>query len=110
MGRPLYFDLTHLAFRAGIAALTGIDRVDLMYARALAASGALAGGVHHGLVRPWILPAERVSALVEANDRRWNAQADPEQEPRYRAARAWLLGEGDPRPAPKRAILNRCRR
>jgi len=104
MARPLYFDLTHLAFRAGVAALTGIDRVDLTYARALASSGELAGGVHHGLVRPQVLPARRVAALVAAHDRRWKAEVDPERDGRYRAVRAWLVGEGAGRAAPIRPV------
>ena len=104
MARPLYFDLTHLAFRAGVAALTGIDRVDLTYARALASSGELAGAVHHGLVRPQVLPARRVGALVAAHDRRWKAEADPMLELRFRAVRAWLLGEGAGGAAPTRKV------
>ena len=52
---PLLYDLTHLSHRAEIDAPSGIDRVDLMFARALSRSPALAGAVHYGLRRPSLL-------------------------------------------------------
>ena len=114
--RPLAFDVTHLVSRLHRRATTGIDRLDLAYARHFARSGRLACGLHFGLRAPHVFSPARVVALVERFDRKLGEDAqDSTRESRWAALRAWLLDQPPPPAAGRlpdegpRAIFDRIR-
>ena len=98
---PILYDLTHLSQRAEIDAPSGIDRVDLMFARALARAPALAGAVHYGMRRPSLLEPVELAAVVERAERRWRSVADAD--PGFSRLRGFLTGAPDAAPAPRPA-------
>ena len=113
---PVLYDLTHLSHRAEIGAPSGIDRVDLMYARALSRSPRLAGAVHYGVSRPSLLEASELAAVVARAENRWRGQAS--SDPGLARLRNFLLGVTQetqqtwaPRPplAWRREIVRRAR-
>ncbi len=86
----IFYDLTHLSHRAEIGAPSGIDRVDLMYARAFASSPRLAGAVHYGVRRPSLLDACELAAVVARAEQRWQGEAF--SDPGYARLRGFLVG------------------
>ncbi len=112
--RPILYDLTHLSHRAEIPAPSGIDRVDLMFARAFAASPDLAGAVHYGVRRPSHLAPAELSSVVARAERRWGGALTAD--PAFTRVRAWILNRAAP-PARKpreppdwrRELLRRAR-
>jgi hypothetical protein len=64
-GRPVAFDITHLLSRLDISAPTGIDRVDLSYAKHFIASGK-GSAVWFWLGYPATLPSKEFEALVDS--------------------------------------------
>jgi len=109
----LLYDLTHLSHRAEIGAPSGIDRVDLMYARALANSPRLAGAVHYGVSRPSLLEPSELGAVVARAQQRWRGQA--QADPGFARLRGFLVGADDDTPAPpatsawRRELIRRAR-
>ncbi|ACA19395.1 glycosyl transferase group 1 [Methylobacterium sp. 4-46] len=104
--RAVVLDLTRLVTRLAQAHPTGIDRVDLAYARhALGQPGPRFGLVSTPL-GPRLLPRPEAQAVVEAAVAGWAEDAAAEADPAYRALAA-RLGQGVPAaaggaPAPRR--------
>jgi glycosyltransferase involved in cell wall biosynthesis len=102
MNRPLVYDITHLRNRAKIATPTGIDRVDLAYARHFAARKPGVDAVcEYAIPRPRLSAAgvlERESRVLEA---RWMGSISEEGEANFRNTRAWILGELEPATRPR---------
>jgi glycosyltransferase involved in cell wall biosynthesis len=66
MSRPIVFDATHLVTRLGRRATTGIDRVDLGYARHfIERVPRRAAATHYGLFLPHVLSAAQMRSLIE---------------------------------------------
>jgi glycosyltransferase involved in cell wall biosynthesis len=102
MTRPVAYDATHLVTRLDSRATTGIDGVDLAYARHFVQSPQLACGVHYGLTTPHVLARARLEALVErATAHRENGRgADSAAE--WESVRAWLSGNASVDPKTSR--------
>lgn len=62
--RPIIFDVTHLVSRLNHQATTGIDRVDLGYARFFVGRKIAAVCTHYGAFRPHIFSQKRARRLV----------------------------------------------
>lgn len=90
MTRPIAYDATHLVSRLNERATTGIDRVDLAYARHLVQTPLLACGVHYGIRNPHIFSRERVARLVRSVTQSTDGRASAHDE--WTSLRAWLLG------------------
>ncbi len=79
--RPIAFDLTRLVTRLRHASPSGIDRVDLAYARAFLGRDRAGFGVVSTAFGPRVLDRDRSLAIVEAVAEGWvedrEAQADP---------------------------------
>jgi glycosyltransferase involved in cell wall biosynthesis len=110
---PILYDLTHLSQRAEIGAPSGIDRVDLMFARAFAGSQRLAGAVHYGVSRPSLLEPSELSVVVARAEKCWRGQAL--SDPGFARLRSFLVGGDDNAPtlrAPaawRRELVRRAR-
>lgn len=66
MVRKIVFDISHLVTRLNQAATTGIDRVDLAYARHLIRGRLRAdAAIQYGLFSPHVLSAGRMRSLVD---------------------------------------------
>ncbi len=80
MARPIAFDITHIVSRLPVGKPSGIDKVDLAYARHFAQAGCEAG-VHYGLWEPRIHGGEVVAEVLRLASRsRWvgdEVEADP---------------------------------
>jgi glycosyltransferase involved in cell wall biosynthesis len=92
--RRILYDLTHLSHRAEIGAPAGIDRVDLMFAKAFAASPDLAGAVHYGVRRPSLLAPAELSSVVARAEGRWGGAQTAD--PAFTRLRAWILNSAAP--------------
>lgn len=90
MTRPIAYDATHLVSRLNCCATTGIDRVDLAYARHLVDSPRLACGVHYGIRNPHIFSRERVARLAQRVAQETDDGARSPDD--WAKLRAWLLG------------------
>ncbi|TXM91454.1 glycosyltransferase family 4 protein, partial [Methylobacterium sp. WL116] len=88
--RPIAFDLTRLVTRLRHASPSGIDRVDLAYARhVLDGAGARFGLVSTGL-GPRILDRDHASRIVDAVADGWTEDVVAESDPVYRRLEARL--------------------
>jgi glycosyltransferase involved in cell wall biosynthesis len=66
MPLPILFDITHLTSRCQVRPHTGIDRVDIAFAKALAAmSSAPVMGLHCRLARPHLLSRRTIDELAQ---------------------------------------------
>ncbi|WP_294535464.1 glycosyltransferase family 1 protein [uncultured Rhodoblastus sp.] len=88
--RPITFDVTHLVSRLNRRATTGIDRVDLVYARHFSASAGFACGLHYGWRSPHAFDAARVRRLVERFNRKVGDAEAPAAEPVWEDLQAWI--------------------
>lgn len=96
MPRPLAFDITHLVSRLPVPHPSGIDKVDMAYARHFAANGC-AAAVHYGLTSPHIHPGRAVAEVLRtATQGRW-AGTGLDNDPAYARLYAWLTGHAPPR-------------
>src|SRR6516164_8573884 len=94
MGRKIVFDVSHLVTRLSHTATSGVDRVDLAYARQLTRGQVRAcAATQYGLFRPHVLSAKRLRALVEIFERHQFEQ-DRSGGPEWLALRAKLLEQG----------------
>ncbi|WP_232631311.1 glycosyltransferase family 4 protein [Methylobacterium sp. Leaf118] len=95
--RPVAIDLTRLITRLRHASPTGIDRVDLAYARRVLGDGA-GPGERFGLVStefgPRILERGTARAVIEAVAAGWIEHVAAEDDPVYRALGATLASGG----------------
>ena len=90
--RPIAFDLTRLVTRLRHASPSGIDRVDLAYARhVLEGAGPRFGLVSTGL-GPRVLDRAHASRIVEAVAAGWIEDVAAESDPVYRRLEARLSG------------------
>lgn len=108
--RPVAVDLTRLITRLRHASPTGIDRVDLAYARHMLGPAGR-GGERFGLVSteigPKVLEREAALDIVEAVAAGWVEDITAEDDPVYRALSgtfetAETLGRDQARPTPER--------
>ena len=107
MGRKIVFDVSHLVTRLSHTATSGVDRVDLAYARYLTQGPVRAcAGTQYGLFSPHVMSAERMRLLVELFERHQFEQ-DRSERPEWLALRAKILQGGaaaGPRPPRFRQI------
>jgi glycosyltransferase involved in cell wall biosynthesis len=116
MERPLAFDLTRLVTRLRHASPSGIDRVDLAYARRVLGTAGDRFGVVSTALGPRVLDRARALAIVEAVAAGWVEDGAAEADPVYRRLAARLgsgvAGAPPPGPAPsagsRRAIQARA--
>jgi glycosyltransferase involved in cell wall biosynthesis len=111
MTRQIAFDVTHLVSRLPVELPSGIDKVDLAYARHLAARDCAA--VHYGLWRPRFHASRAMAELARiAVLDRW-AGTSIERDAEFARVRAWLTGRQLSRGAgqlperPRRGALGR---
>jgi glycosyltransferase involved in cell wall biosynthesis len=94
--RPLVVDATHLVTRLSRRATTGIDRVDLAYARYLVGRvPPVAAATQYGLFRPHVLSVAQVRSLVAYFERQ-QLEEDYGDRPEWQLLRARLLGQRPP--------------
>ena len=94
--RPIAFDLTRLVTRLRHASPSGIDRVDLAYARTFLGRARDGVGVVSTAFGPRILDRDRALAIVEAVAAGWVEDRGASDDPVYRRLAARC---GDPGPA-----------
>lgn len=94
--RPIAFDLTRLVTRLRHASPSGIDRVDLAYARAFLGRPEPGFGVVSTKLGPRVLDRDRALAIVEAVAAGWVEDRDAPSDPVYRHVAARC---GTPLPA-----------
>ena len=94
--RPILVDTTRLLTRLKHPAPTGIDRVDLAYARRFLAGSYDGGAVAVTRFGARLAPARHSTALLRAIDQRWRAGGDAETDPTYARLRRWLSGPPAP--------------
>ncbi|MGH1575274.1 glycosyltransferase family 4 protein [Methylobacterium sp. P31] len=82
--RPIAFDLTRLVTRLRHASPSGIDRVDLAYARAFLGRSGPGVGVVATALGPRILDRDRALAIVQAVAAGWVEDRDAASDPIYR--------------------------
>ena len=88
--RPTAFDLTRLVTRLRHASPSGIDRVDLAYARAYLGRPRPACGIVSTAFGPRVLDRERALGIVEAVAAGWVEDRDAGADPVYRRLAARL--------------------
>lgn len=94
MPRPVAFDITHLAFRLPITRPSGIDKVDVAYARHF--SGAACAAVHYGVWRTRFHPSGSIANLLSLATRsRWEGTSVGE-DLAFERIYAWLTGHPPP--------------
>lgn len=101
----LAFDLTRLITRLRHPSPSGIDRVDLAYARHVLAQEGERFGLVSTALGPRVLDRADASRIVEAVAAGWVEDLDAESDPVYRRLAAALgsgPGEGTPRAATRR--------
>ncbi|WP_209437085.1 glycosyltransferase family 4 protein [Methylobacterium variabile] len=110
---PVAFDLTRLITRLRHASPTGIDRVDLAYARHLLAQPGERFGLVSTPLGPKVLDRGQMAGLVEAAVEAWTESVAVEDDPVYRDLAAALglppPGTGRASPAPNGARRRRER-
>ena len=107
--RPIAFDVTHLVSRLNRHAMTGIDRVDIIYARYLVENQLIDCGVHYGLRNPHIHSCNRVRRLTAEFVSKIRESDEEPLCQEWGSLRAWLTGEAAVATA-KFGIVNAHRR
>jgi glycosyltransferase involved in cell wall biosynthesis len=93
MSRPIVFDVTHLEHRLAFESPTGIDRVDLAFARHFALTdGKIAAGLHYGRPFPRIVPSSDVADLVHRVEARWGETSRFDNDQKFLKTRDWIRG------------------
>ena len=94
--RPIVLDVTHLVTRLSRRATTGIDRVDLAYARYLVGRDPpVAAATHYGLFRPHVLSAARMRSLIEHFERQ-QLEEECGERSEWQSLRARFSGQNPP--------------
>ncbi|MFE1601417.1 glycosyltransferase family 4 protein [Methylobacterium sp. ID0610] len=106
---PVVFDLTRLITRLSHASPTGIDRVDLAYARHVLGQGEARFGLVSTPIGPKLLDRRAAAAIVETVAAGWVEDGTAEADPVYRALAARLghavpAAPGAPRPPRRRPV------
>lgn len=99
---PVLIDLTRLLSRANSPAPTGIDRVELAYAKRYLLPDETAAAAFVNLYGSFLLPRHRAVRLVESLDARWSGEDGGQEHPEFRRVRDWLsrpCSQPEPRPA-----------
>jgi glycosyltransferase involved in cell wall biosynthesis len=111
--RPIAFDLTRLVTRLRHASPSGIDRVDLAYARAFLRGAGPSVGIVSTALGPRVLDRARALAIVETVAAGWVEDRDASADPVYRglAARCGdaAAGPATGAPAPAAGTAERRR-
>ncbi|MCI4677318.1 glycosyltransferase family 4 protein [Rhodoblastus acidophilus] len=102
--RPLVYDATHLVARLNRRALTGMDRVDLLYARRYAEDKGLAGGLHYGLREPHLWSPARLRRLVARFHRKVGEDDALPDDATWNDLRAWIADPSGQRQLPGELI------
>ncbi|SDO32312.1 Glycosyltransferase involved in cell wall bisynthesis [Methylobacterium phyllostachyos] len=97
--RPIAFDLTRLVTRLRHASPSGIDRVDLAYARAFLGGAREGVGLVSTAFGPRVLDRDHARAIVEAVAAGWVEDREALADPIYRGLAA-RCGAPTPAPAP----------
>ena len=98
-GRPIVYDITHLRHRLAFAAPTGIDRVDLIFARHFAKPGRAEACARYGRWGPRVTASSELVALTQKAEIRWRDSTPVEADTRYRNTVNWIMGDSAvPRP------------
>ncbi|HEV2570489.1 MAG TPA: glycosyltransferase family 1 protein [Beijerinckiaceae bacterium] len=94
------FDITHLVSRLTVPTPTGIDRIDLAFARHFGAEhvpgrqAKVVGGLHYGLFGPFHRHSlRRTSRLVELAEHFWQEKPGAGDETTLRALTEWLASK-----------------
>lgn len=98
VGRPIVYDLTHLLHRAAYQAPSGIDRVDLLFARHYShGAGVLAAAAHYGRKHVKTVSRTRLKQVTALAETRWSDSIALERDLKFARTVAWLMGQ----PLPK---------
>ncbi|AWN35830.1 glycosyltransferase family 4 protein [Methylobacterium radiodurans] len=108
--RPVAVDITRLVTRLRHASPSGIDRVDLAYARHLLAQDGERLGLVTTALGPRVLDRKEAAAIVEAVAAGWAENGTAETDPVYRTLAARIGGTAAPEPTRPRAADVRARR
>ncbi|ACL60209.1 glycosyltransferase family 4 protein [Methylobacterium nodulans] len=100
--RPVVFDLTRLITRLAHASPTGIDRVDLAYARHCLGQAGPRFGLVSTPLGPRLLDRRAAAAIVDQVTAGWVEDGTAEADPVYRALAARLGRSVPPAPAARR--------
>lgn len=106
---PVALDLTRLVTRLRHASPTGIDRVDLAYARHLLAQGGERFGVVSTRLGPKVLDRPQMAGLVESAVSAWTEEVAAEDDPVFSGLCA-RLGLPSPAPGTRRVAPDGARR
>jgi glycosyltransferase involved in cell wall biosynthesis len=86
------YDLTHLMHRRGFQAPSGIEKVDLAFARHFAVDPQdLCAALHYRFGEPYAFEPAKLTELVEEVSGLWALNATPDEDPKYKALREWLV-------------------
>jgi glycosyltransferase involved in cell wall biosynthesis len=100
--RPVAFDLTHLVSRLAITSPTGIDQVDLMFAKHfIDKEPNLAIATHYGLRRPHLLMPAVARSIVHSAEELWTGSPGGSELDSFRCATSFDFFS-------RRAIANRA--
>ncbi|MET0257904.1 MAG: glycosyltransferase family 1 protein [Methylobacterium sp.] len=116
LSRPLAIDLTRLATRLGHTSPSGIDRVELAYARHVLRAGDRRFGIVSTGHGPRVLDRDTALGLAERVAQGWVEDAEPEADPAYRRLIGAAPAEGSaggptmPRRRRAGAVLHRLER
>lgn len=100
MSRPIAYDITHLVSRLLVPSPTGIDRVDLAYAKHFAArdpSHTIA--LHCGLRQPHLLRSVDINKLAQVTESNWREDQNLALDNSYQRVLRWLRSPAEPRAA-----------
>ncbi len=93
MSRPIAYDATHLVSRLNRVSTTGMDRIDLSYARHLTSQARICCGTHFGLFNPHLFSPSRVGDLVDFMERRIGERELIGDDMRWKMLRSWLVDD-----------------
>ena len=107
IGREIAFDATHLVSRLNRRALTGIDRIDLLFARRYIDSDLISCGLHYGWRAPHIWPLPRLRALVGRFQAKVGDDGARTDSAGWSDLRNWILGETEKHHLPAELEMRR---
>ena len=91
MMKPLAYDLTHLVSRLMVPSPSGIDRVDLAFARHFAMQNERQIlGLHLSLVKPRLMKSQNIGELVDLHDQTWQKKSSYGDDLALRRILNWL--------------------